>query len=246
MDRPRISKAISWLRYEKAVLDVFTESLRRLATLFDRLPAAEEPINLQLYWIALQVHHEILTTPMSSFPFTIDPDSTNAPEWDDNARSKRLKKRPDFKCLLKNPNVNDYRKSQIVYILECKRLGENKGDLLFNEFYSENGIQRFVHADWGYAKGCDSATMIGYLQNMAPDEVLKEVNNHAITRNLPSLHRATEKWYSLEATMLIQAALSRSFEPTQIKINHLWIDLRHCRFDLPSDHNPRSIDLQKD
>ncbi len=239
MDRPRLSAAITWSRYERAVLAVFIQALRRLA-LLEQLPVAEEPLNLELYWLAIKVHQELLNSPEGSYPFTIDPDSTNQPEPDDSARSRRLKKRPDFKCLLKNEQASDFRLSQVAYYLECKRLGANDRELLFNEFYSEHGIQRFIHIGWGYAKGSTSASMIGYLQNMEPEKVLSEVNAHATARKLPSLRRAAATWGARNVTELSQPPLSRPFEPTQIELNHLWIDLRHCRFDLPSDQRPQS------
>ncbi len=109
-----------------------------------------------------------------------------------------------------------------------------------HEFYSEHGIQRFIHIGWGYAKGSTSASMIGYLQNMEPEKVLSEVNAHATARKLPSLRRAAATWGARNVTELSQPPLSRPFEPTQIELNHLWIDLRHCRFDLPSDQRPQS------
>jgi len=221
------------------VLAVFNQALRRLA-LLERLPVAEEPLNLELFWLAMQVHQELLNSAEGSYPFIIDPDSTNQPEPDDSARSKRLKKRPDFKCILKNEQASDFRYSQVTYYLECKRLGANDGELLFNEFYSEHGIHRFVHIEWGYGKGCASASMVGYLQNMEPETILSEVNAHATARKLPSLRRAVASWMPRDVTELSQPPLLRSFEPTQIQLNHFWIDLRHCRLDLPSDHRAQS------
>jgi hypothetical protein len=89
MARPRLSLAITWEKYENAVHAVFLESLRRLAAM-ERLPAAEEPINLELYSIAIIVHHELINSPQGCLQFTIDPDSTSLPAPGDSARSPRL------------------------------------------------------------------------------------------------------------------------------------------------------------
>ena len=88
-----------------------------------------------------------------------------------------MKKRPDFACLLKNLQAQDFRKSQVAYYVECKRLGLPDKELVFNDLYSEKGISRFVTVEHQYGKGCPSASMIGYMQDMEPDDILKEVND---------------------------------------------------------------------
>lgn len=84
MARPRLSLAVDWADYEKAVHDVFLEALRRLAAL-PNLPVAEVPLNLEVYWLAQRVHQEQLLAGRCRFRFTIDHDSTNQPEPDDSA-----------------------------------------------------------------------------------------------------------------------------------------------------------------
>ncbi len=241
MARPHLSLAVKWEKYENAVHAVFLESLRRLAAL-ERLSAAEEPINLELYSIAVVVHHELLNSAKGSLQFTIDPDSTSLPAPGDSARSPRIKKRPDFKCLIVNAQASDPRRSQMAYYLECKRLGTPEDGLVFNQLYSEKGINRFVIEEHEYAKGCDSAAMIGYVQNMTPDEILAEVNTHASARKLPSLARAAGGWANRGVTKLTQDPLNRSCLPDRILLHHFWIDLRHCRFDIPSNQPPQNAE----
>jgi hypothetical protein len=227
--RPKLSAAVTWKGFEEAVLAVFRDALRRLA---DRaqLPKSEEPINLALYWLAREVHLEKLKSPQGSIPFSVLFDSTSQPEPDDVARASRLRKRPDFNCVLTNPQAPDHYKSQANYYLECKRLGQAEGSWVLNENYSEHGINRFVHPDWQYAKGCASGAMIGYLQNMTPDDVLNEVNTFASARSLPSLSRAAASWAAKNVTPLSQPALSRTVQPNPFTLGHLWIDLCHCQF----------------
>jgi hypothetical protein len=105
--------AITWARFEGAVLQVFAEALRRLAQL-QRLPAAEEPINLELYWLLRKSHLQLLQSAEGCVPFSIMADTTNQPEPDDSARSKRMKKRPDFSCVITNSQASDFRKSQVL------------------------------------------------------------------------------------------------------------------------------------
>src|SRR5438105_1190778 len=125
MPRPRITPAFSWSKFEQSVLDVFTEALNRLAN-EPSLPQGEEPINLVLYWKCWKVHHEFMQA-KKSLPFVIFFNTTNQPEPDDNVRSQRLLKRPDFACAMANPQAADYLKSQVTFWLECKRLGTAAG-----------------------------------------------------------------------------------------------------------------------
>lgn len=230
MGAPRLTHAITWERFEKAVLAVFREALRRLAQKTE-LPRLEEPINLELYWLVRQVHLEMLKSNQAAMlPYTVQFDSTNQPEADDIARSNRLRKRPDFNCVMTNPQAPDVRTSQINYYLECKRLGQAVGKWVLNDNYSGHGINRFIHPDWQYGKGCNSATMIGYMQDITPDAILSEVNTGAEQRKLPSLSVAAANWVTKDVTSLTQAPLERSFSPTPFPLGHLWVDLRHCRF----------------
>ena len=230
MVRPRLNTALTWQKYEQAVLAVFAEALRRLAGR-STLPQGEEPINLELFWICREVHFEQMQA-KQSIPFFILFDSTNQPEPDDTADSRRLKKRPDFGCALTDEQAPDARSSQLIYWVECKRLGRAEASWALNANYSEHGMLRFTRAGHGYAKGCSSAPMIGYMQNMEPDDVLTEVNGHAAARSIPSLAKAATAWVEKDVTELSNQ-LMREFVADPLDVNHLWVDLRHCTFEKP-------------
>ena len=165
-------------------------------------------------------------------PFSIVFDSTNQPELEDSTDSPRLKKRPDFLCILINEQAINPQESQVTYTLECKRLGQAESSWVLNENYSEFGMRRFMEADHSYAKGCSSATLIGYVQNMELDDVLAEVNSHAEARKIPSLTRAAKSWVKKGVTDLSNQ-LPRDFSSEDIHLNHAWVDLRHCAFEKP-------------
>lgn len=238
MPRPKLLSALTWPKYEQAVLDVFVAALDRLGQ-ESTLPQGEEPINLKLYWKALEVHWQKLQA-KQSIPFIIDFDSTNQPEPDDTSESRRLKKRPDFACAMVNEQETDYTKSQVRYSLECKRLGAAAGPWVFTENYSERGMLRFRQTDHSYAKGKTSAAMIGYVQNMTDANLLNEVNQHAQARNIPSLTMAATAWATKTTTHLGQAGLTRDFGVDLIQLRHLWLDLRHCTFT-PSASKPKNL-----
>lgn len=155
--------------------------------------------------------------------------------------SPRLRKRPDFACKMKDEQARDLHKTQISYQIECKRLGKPDGKLIFNDLYSEKGIARFREAEHQYGKNCGSAAMIGYVQDMPHDDILQEVNAYAMTRSIPSLARAAAGWAAGGVTVLPTQSLNRNFDPDPIQIEHFWVDLRHCKFNVPSGQPPQSV-----
>ena len=199
----------------------------------ETLPQGEESINFELYWKCREIHLELIRAG-KSIPFLIEFDSTNQPEPDDSNESRRLRKRPDFTCALVDAQATDYRQSQIRYTLECKRLGKAAGNWVFTENYSEHGMLRFRQPDHSYAKGARSGAMIGYVQNMTDDELLKEVSQSAAQRGIPSLSKAAAAWVARTVMQLDQNPMTRDFDVIPIQLNHLWLDLRHCAFNPPS------------
>lgn len=239
MARPRLTVAINWSRFEKAVHAVLDEALRRLAT-YANLPNGEEPMNLWLHWLAIKAHHAIANSPEGSLPFSIVFDGRSQPEPDDATGDPRLLKRPDFTWLLFNQQAADPLRSEMKYYTECKRLGSPEGGRVFNDLYSGEGMSRFMTEQHAYAKGCKSAAMIGYIQTMEPDDILTEVNEFATSRTIPSLAQAAKAWRDKEANRLTQDALDRQFDTAKVQLSHFWIDLRGSTFDLPANQPPDS------
>lgn len=227
MTRPRLSTALTWEKFQHSVLSVFTESLRRLAAR-QELPRSEEPINFELLMVSRDVLFEKVQAG-TCLSFLIFSDIPNQPETDDTAESRRLKKRPDFKCAITDEHAQDAGRYQVYYVVECKRLGQAEQNWVLNENYCEHGMLRFIRTEHGYAKTSASAAMVGYLQSMTPDEVLEEVNTHAATKNIPSLVRAASAWAAKDVTVLSNRVV-RDDAQTALDLNHLWLDLRHCTF----------------
>jgi hypothetical protein len=229
--RPKLTAAISWEIYERFVLDVFSRSLIKLSENTE-LPKQETPINLALYRVCLEVHYNLLQA-NKSIPFVIFTEANNQPLHDDTISSSRLKKRPDFICALNDYLATDANKAQVQYPLECKRLGLSDSQWPLNENYYKNGISRFVKAEYGYAKKCPSATMIGYVQSMDFESVTNEVNKFVGENKLPSLSKAVSEWSGNNLAFLSQQSMKREAPEDDIKLNHLWIDVRKCYPALP-------------
>lgn len=233
MSGPRFSDVVTWDRFELSVLAVFQEALQRLST-DPIITQSENHINHRLYWLARSVHLEKMkNSPGEILQFGIILEGTSQPTPDDQARAARLTKRPDLTCLVVNAQAASLEESQLCYYLECKRLGMPVNAWVFNENYSEHGIRRFVDHDWEYAKGCQSGAMIGYVENMAPNDILNEVNVGSNSRQLPSLSIAAQQWAVGSVNPLNQAALTRGCSPTEFTLRHFWVDLRNCQFVSP-------------
>lgn len=239
MARPRLTVAITWSRFEKAVHAVLIEALRRLAE-YGNLPNGEEARNIWLHWLAVKAHHAIANSPEKSLPFSIFWDGKSQPEPGDALGDSRLLKRPDINCQMFNEQAANPVLSQWKYYTECKRLGPPENGRIFNGLYSQEGIARFITTEHAYAKGCRSAAMIGYMQAMPPGEILDEVNQFAADRNIPSLSKTAKEWRTKVANRLSQDELDREFETTKVRLTHFWLDLRHCVFDVPNDRPPDS------
>jgi hypothetical protein len=242
--RPLLYAIITWDSLQESVLAVFTEALRRLAAR-SVLPRTEDPINFELYRLAREVHLERQRAKVGDLPFFISRESASQPEPDDTVRSGRLEKIPDFSCLITNPQATDPSLFQLCFYIECKRLGQAVGTWNLNANYSANGIRRFTHLDWQYAKGCAAALMIGYIQNMEPDDVLSEVNAGGAALAFPPLSKRGTAWQPQNVYPLDQVPLTRTFPPPQFPLIHVWVDLRGCTFQDPLPSRPKSVKKKK-
>lgn len=228
-----LANAVTWNKLERSVLEVFSMALDRLV-LETEIPQSEHYLNHKLFWRAREALLSIQKTrPESILFFGIIVEANSQPVPDDEARASRLGKRPDFLCLLANPQASTVEDAQVTYYIECKRLGKPEGNWKLNQNYSDNGINRFVHKSWEYAKGCQSGAMIGYVESMTPDDILTEVNQSATGNGFPSLRLAANNWAVGQTSRLRQAALHRGCLPNQFVLQHLWVDMRNSNFVKP-------------
>lgn len=221
MSQPNLFTLDTWDRHENLVLEVFQCALVRLEG-ESELPEDERELNRKLYFLAKTENLRLIRAGRR-LGSTIIPDSPNLP-IDEHAESRaRESKRPDFQCELIDAQAGEY----LVYALECKRLGRPKPRTwVLNENYTKKGVQRFMDSESGYGEGAASGAMIGYLQTMSPDEILKEVNGYAETVSVPAINRTEAHWIDRGVTRLNQT-LDRKVSPSPFRLRHLWADLRH-------------------
>lgn len=221
MSRPNLFTLDTWGRHEHLVLEVFRCALVRLVN-EPQLPEDERELNRKLYFRAKEevVRLERAGICLAS---TIIPDSPSLPIDEHAASRARESTRPDFQCELLDAQAGEY----LVYALECKRLGHPKPRTwVLNRNYTTKGVKRFIDPESGYGEGATSGAMIGYVQTMSPDEILKEVNGYAEKVNVPAIKRRDGRWVDRGVTRLNQT-LDRKLSPSPFKLRHLWVDLRH-------------------
>lgn len=201
-------------------MEVFHCALVRLGT-EDALPDEENELNRKLLFMLRRENHRLLREGRGCAP-PVFSECVNQPIEDDLSRALRESKRPDFTWGF----VDLQRDDDVFFVVECKRLGSpTSNNWILNKNYVTNGVRRFVDADWGYGGGVSSAAMIGYLQNMAGDAVLREVNVYAQAEGLAPIAEP-ERWNDQGVTELGQI-LERTFRESPLDLRHLWLDLRH-------------------
>jgi len=215
-----------WAKHEAHYLKVFLRALQFMCTR-PSVPDDEIRLNRELYGCLLRAEREL--DPEGAYPPPMI-ECNNQPDLDDEARSLRETKRPDFTWGFMDPHEPDYAKSAKQFIIECKRLGSPlRSDWILNTNYVEHGIQRFIDSAWAYAKRFPSAAMVGYLQNMEPGEVLSEVNRIAATHGTPAIVISKDGW-QIGGTSYLDHNLRRSFPISPLHLTHLWVDFRGKAF----------------
>lgn len=221
MSRPNLFTLDTWGRHENLVLEVFQCALLRLEA-ESELPEKEDELNRMLLFRVRSENYRLIKEGRGCYS-NIYYECSNQPVVEDKERAGREWKRPDFMCGL----VDAGAEADLFFVLECKRLGRpSSPGWILNENYTYHGVLRFVDPDWGYGEGAASGAMIGYLQTMSPDEILKEVNGYAERVNVPTIDRTEGHWIDRGVTRLNQP-LDRKMSPSPFTLRHLWLDLRH-------------------
>jgi hypothetical protein len=71
--------------------------------------------------------------------------------------------------------------------------------------------------------------MIGYIQSMEPDDILREINEHILLmahHPIPPLSRMCVRSFEEGILQMIQHLVRREVSPSSFDLRHLWVDLR--------------------
>ena len=133
-----------WARREARCLSIIERALSMLRE-GDDIAATEVELNRLFYFHLLTASRELHPDDVVG-PVT---ECNNQPDSDDEGRSSREQKRPDFQWIYLDRYEPDPQRSSKQFVVECKRLGEaSRRDWVFNVNYFENGIRRFCDPEW--------------------------------------------------------------------------------------------------
>jgi hypothetical protein len=218
--RPHIRSRELWSNREAKCLAIIERALHLLRQK-PALPVLEVDLNRCFYFCLLSASRELY--PDDEIAPILE--CNNQPDPDDEVRARREQKRPDFQWIYLDRYEDDPHRSSRQFVVESKRLGTApRADWILNLNYINNGIHRFREPAWAYGKLAPSGAMIGYLQSMQPNEVLREVNAECREKSFPDLVLVGD--WALGATSRLEHAIDRPFQISPFKLHHFWIDLR--------------------
>jgi hypothetical protein len=226
MSQPRISRLRTWEKHERRVVDILLLALSILRN-NDILPQSEVLLNRKLYFCLLEANKKMKNSGCEYFDHIPTPEGHNPPDPDDELLAVRENKIPDFYWGYIDHSELDPRRGARNYVIECKRLGSPlRTDWILNQNYVHNGILRFITEEHGYAKGERSGAMVGYVQSMEFDEILREVNATAALAGIPGLKAPNNGW-QINGSSQLAHQLNRLFEYSPFQLSHIWADLRN-------------------
>lgn len=212
-----------WAAREAKCLATIERALRLLREA-PEIPESENELNRILYFCLLRAAREI--DPDDELPPIYE--CNNQPDPDDEFRSTREQKRPDFQWVYLDRYAADPLRSSRQFVVECKRVGKaTRADWVLNSNYVDHGIARFRDPNWAYAQGAAVGAMVGYWQSMEGDELLGAINEGCRTRSLPDIVLLSA-WRANDTNQL-EHTFDRAFAPSPFKLHHVWIDLRTAR-----------------
>jgi hypothetical protein len=217
---PSLRSRNFWAKREAKYLAILERALLLLRAKAS-LPEAEVDLNRLLYFCLLKATRELY--PHDEVAPT--PECNNQPDPDDEARSTREQKRPDFQWIYLDKYEADASRCSKQFVVECKRLGKSRrADWVLNSNYVNHGVCRFQDRQWAYAKRFASGAMVGYWQSMEAEEILTEVNVELRKKTLSEIARRGT--WKPAAVSSLEHQFERLFVVSPFRLCHRWVDLR--------------------
>jgi len=149
----------------------------------------------------------------------------NPPSPTDSERAAREHKRPDFYWEIVDPQEPNDDAATKTLVVECKRLTPlHDRRWVHTTEYVASGVLRFIHVSHGYGMHASSGAMVGYLQDVAIEDALAEVNAVAAAHSVPTIVRDGTG----DNPAVLRHRLRRAFPIDPYRLKHLWIAVE-CR-----------------
>lgn len=216
-ERPRLSSLDLWGAHERRCVGLLRAALGLLAA--DCGGESEPELNRELYRAIIRASHAAALE--GDPPPVVVPEGRNPPDASDRERGEREFKIPDFYWAYIDDLAADADAAARQFVVECKRLTETSGkSRVYTREYVKSGIARFISRGHGYGMGTPSGAMVGYLQQIALDTALLDVNGFAEAASIPKLHPNAR---SGENSAELDHSFTRSFPESPFRLLHLWV-----------------------
>ena len=219
-----ISQPPLWDSFTARIFEVTNLALRLMRNA-STLPEDEVDLNIEFGHCVREALWQLKDSD-EGFDFTPSYDGLNQPH---GARGKHDKKKPDLQWIMKNSHAQTQEEHFRVFAMECKRLGRpSSKSWVLNRLYITNGVCRFIKAEYSYGspKYNPSYAMVGYVQSMALDDILKEVNESAKACSVSAIKLPVDGWKEKDISRLAQQHDRPEIHDTPLTLHHLWIDIR--------------------
>ncbi|MDX1961003.1 MAG: hypothetical protein SFU98_20705 [Leptospiraceae bacterium] len=185
----------------------------------------ENRINQSLYNVFRDLRFQEKRTNLAFGNYSLDRDPIYEGEKidleEDEDRERRMGKKPDFQWRIYDDFATYRKNSDIVFTIECKRLGiKEKRNLCVA--YVKQGILRFTNKEWSYGEGASSGVMIGYIQNSNYSEIVKKVNKYCVDNSVSPLKKKDRNG---EIHFFPEELKRKAILPKDFLLYHLWVDL---------------------
>jgi len=226
MSQPRISQLNTWESFEEHVLKILLGALSILRNKTN-IPQEERLLNREFFFCLRKADDELWFSGKGGLNRSPVPEGKNPPHPNDKQQAKRENKVPDFYWDWRDNTASNPDWAWHYYCVECKRLGKpTSPQWILTENYVRDGVLRFITEEHGYAKGEKSGAMVGYIQNMQMDDILREVNNFAQQASISAIVLSDNGWKDGGVSKLDQHLDLPEVLPTPFDLRHLWVDLR--------------------
>lgn len=217
-DRPRLSSIDLWANHERRCLRILREALELLDLPDD--DEGEVDLNRRLYRCVVRASHAIAARDQVEQLPVVVPEGRNPPAASDAERADREHKIPDFYWAYIDHLAIDPLSAARQFVVECKRLTTASSRWIYTEQYVQAGVVRFVTVEHAYGKEAPSGAMVGYLQALALDQALEEVNACALAMQLPPLELSDR---GVGRRTELDHELQRAFPDSPFRLVHLWV-----------------------
>jgi len=213
---PPLTSLGLWTAFESRCTQLLRDALTEVAAEPDG--QSEDDLNRGLYKAIIRASHRIAQQGEAQPPVVV-PEGRNPPASTDEERAAREHKIPDLYWAYIDPLVEDPNDAAQQFVVECKRLTKRSRNWTYTSEYVDSGVVRFVTIEHSYGKGMPSGAMVGYVQDIAIDDALREVNARTANHSIAPLVLNARAG---DAEADLGHDLVRSFAQSPFHLTHVW------------------------